>query len=191
MWREGLAREGEPGSARARAQQLVLQRLLARMLAFPASDAEAPVAGVLEDAERRARSELEWCSFDANSARGDDAGFVTLASIEAVYGCEFDRVVVGGACAGTFPLWYVPDTFIFSPRLGMIPKDNAGDARASRTAKFSYYMFKGKARDNYNARERRAFGYALGRARERAIVTAFGKATRGVAAPEFVEEMRK
>ena len=195
VWREGLAREGAPGSAKARVQQRVLERLLAHARALLARDAEATIADVLEDAERRAHGDLEMClpfdSAQGDKGGGDNLGFVVLASVEAVYGREFDRVVIGGARAGTFPLWYVPDTFLFSPRLGMIPKDNAGDARASRTAKFSYYMFKGKGRDSYNARERRAFGYALARARERVLVTASGTATRGVAAPEFLEELRR
>lgn len=119
---------------------------------------------------------------------GAPAGFVAIASIEAVYGRQFDRVVIAGARAGTFPVWYAPDAFLYSPRLGMIPKENVGDARASRTAKFSYYTYRVKARENHVLRERRAFGYALTRARERALVTAWGTPTSGRTAPEFLEE---
>jgi len=72
----------------------------------------------------------------------------------------------------------------------MIPKENVGDARAARTAKFSYYVFKAKAREAYNDEERRAFVYALRRARSAVLVSASGKATRGTTAPEFLEELR-
>ncbi len=184
VWREGLALEGTPGSARARTQQLVLRRLLARLTAFLVQHEGATVADVLEYAEERMQSDLESCEDD----RYD--GFVRLSSIEAAGGREFDRVVVGNVRAGAFPLWYAPDAFLFSPRLGMIPKENAGDARAARTAKFSYYMFRTKARERFNDRERRALVYALRRARKSALVTASGTPTRGITAPEFLEELR-
>ena len=82
-------------------------------------------------------------------------------SVEAARGREFDHVVVANVRPGAFPRWYSPEAFLFSPRLGMIPKENVGDARASRTAKFSYYMFRSKAPQHYYERERRAFVYAL------------------------------
>jgi hypothetical protein len=72
----------------------------------------------------------------------------------------------------------------------MIPKENVGDARASRTAKFSYYMFRTKAQQHYYRRERRAFEYALRRARESVFITASGSPTRGITAPEFLQELR-
>jgi superfamily I DNA/RNA helicase len=183
VWRDGLAREGPPGSARARAQQLVLQRLMARLRAFLAQNPDATIVDTLAYAEKRMRSDLETCEDDVTSA------FVRLSSVEAAHGLEFDRVVVAGARAGTFPLWYAPDAFMFSPRLGMIPKENVGEARASRTAKFTYYVFRGKTRERYNAQERRAFVYALSRARKSVLVTAAGKPTKGKTAPEFLEEL--
>jgi hypothetical protein len=100
-------------------------------------------------------------------------------------------VVIPDARAGSFPRWYVPDSFLFSPKFGMIPKDNVGEARAARTAKFSWYMHNAKTNKAYNDEERRAFQYALSRARSAVLVTASGKATRGVTAPEFLEELRK
>jgi hypothetical protein len=72
----------------------------------------------------------------------------------------------------------------------MIPKENAGEARSARTAKFSYYTFRAKLVQRYNEKERRAFKYALRRAREIALVTASGMPTRGITAPEFLEELR-
>ncbi|MBV8490975.1 MAG: ATP-dependent helicase [Candidatus Eremiobacteraeota bacterium] len=183
-WREGLALDGVPGSARARAQQTVLHRLLGRLLAFRDAEPDATFADVLAYAEYRMSSELESCE------DGGDAGGVRLMSVEAARGHEFDRVVVANVRAGAFPCWYVPDAFLFSPRAGMIPKENAGDARAARTAKFSYYMHRNKPRERFNERERRLFVDALRRARRGAAVTSFGSPTRGVAAPEFFEELR-
>jgi superfamily I DNA/RNA helicase len=184
VWRDGLAREGAPGSARARAQQLVLERVLARLTAFLDEHADATIADVLAYAQRRAQSDLESCEDER-----DDCS-VRLLSVEAALGREFDRVVVADVRAGAFPRWYVPDAFLFSPRLGMIPKENAGDARAARTAKFSYYTYRNKVRERYNARERQALIYALRRARTSALVTASEMPTKGVAAPELLEELR-
>ncbi|HEY5427168.1 MAG TPA: 3'-5' exonuclease [Candidatus Tumulicola sp.] len=185
VWRDGLAREGAPGSARARAQQLVLERTLARLGAFLNDERDPTVAGALAYAQRRARSDLESCE-DAGASAA-----VRVLSVEAARGREFDRVVVADVRAGAFPRWYVPDAFLFSPRLGMIPKENAGDARASRTAKFGYYTFRNKVREKYNARERQALVYALRRASVSAVVTASQRPTKGVAAPELLEELRK
>jgi superfamily I DNA/RNA helicase len=184
VWREGLAQEGAPGSARALAQQLLLRRLLARLNAYVRSNPGATLGDVLEYAQARSVSTLESCEWDG------DPRFVNILSIDAARGREFDFVAVPDARAGSFPRWYVPDSFLFSPAAGMVPKDNVGDARASRTAKFSYYLYKTKAREAYNDEERRAFVFALRRAKRSALVTASGKATRGTTAPEFFEELR-
>ncbi|MGC1381708.1 MAG: 3'-5' exonuclease [Candidatus Baltobacteraceae bacterium] len=183
VWSEGLAREGAAGSPRARAQQVALERLLDRLRAFLVQNPGSEIGDVLAYAEARSLSDLETCE------AGSD-GFVQLISIEAARGREFDHVVVANVHPGGFPLWYAPDAFLFSERLGMIPKENAGEAAASRTAKFAYYMFRAKAREGYNARERRALVYALRRARTSALVTASGTPTKGITAPEFLEELR-
>jgi superfamily I DNA/RNA helicase len=185
VWREGLAREGEPDSARARTQQMILRRLLNRLSAFAARKEGATIADVLEYAEQRVESELETCEPDDHAM-----GFVQMLSIDAARGREFDHATVANVRPGAFPLWYVPEAFLFSPRLGMIPKENAGDAHASRTAKFSYYMVRTRAAKHYYQRERHAFDYALSRARKSVLVTASGTPTRGVSAPEFLEELR-
>jgi superfamily I DNA/RNA helicase len=184
VWQEGLARDGEPESARARAQQIVLTRLLARLNAYIAEHPGVTLGDVLDYAESRASAELETCE------AYDGEGFVRLCSVEASRGREFDFVAVAGAGAGTFPRWYSPDAFLFSPRVGMVPKENAGEGRASRTAKFSFYVHRTKARENFNAHERRAFIYAMRRARLGVLVTASGRPTRGATAPEFLEELR-
>ncbi len=185
VWREGLAREGEPGSARAVAQQAVLRRLLARLNEFVEHNRGASLEDVLHYAQQRMETDLEAC---APPIGGQE--LVQLRSVEAARGLHFERVVVANVRPGAFPLWYSPEAFLFSPRLGIIPKENAGAARASRTAKFSYYMFAAKAARRYNDAERRAFNYALRRAGGSVLVTASGTPTRGVSAPELLEELR-
>ncbi len=185
VWREGLARDGEPGSARAVAQQAVLRRLLARLNGFVEHNRGASLEDVLHYAQQRMETNLEAC---APPIGGQE--LVQLRSVEAARGLHFERVVVANVRPGAFPLWYVPEAFLFSPRLGIIPKENAGAARASRTAKFSYYMFAAKAARRYNDAERRAFNYALRRAGGSVLVTASGTPTRGVSAPELLEELR-
>jgi superfamily I DNA/RNA helicase len=183
VWSEGLAREGAPGSARALAQQLALRRLYDRLLGYAREHPDWSIGEILLHAELRAASELESCELP------EDGGFVWLLDVDAARGRSFAWVVVPDARAGSFPRWYAPDSFLFSPKLGMVPKDNVGDASAARTAKFSYYVHKSNAREAYNAEERRAFTYALRRARTGALVTASGRPTRGVAAPEFLQEL--
>ncbi|MFY9719403.1 MAG: 3'-5' exonuclease, partial [Candidatus Cybelea sp.] len=190
VWRDGLAREGAYDSALALAQRLVLQRLLERLGAFVREQPDAGVAEVLEYAEQRMESDLESCeaSFGKDDTRGGK--FVQMLSVEAARGRQFDRVVVANVKPGAFPLWYVPEAFLFSPTLGMVPKENAGEAQASRTAKFTYYMFRTKAMQRYNERERRVLHYAMRRGREHVLVTASGTPTRGITAPELLEELR-
>jgi superfamily I DNA/RNA helicase len=184
VWAAALAREGNAGSARAAAQQLVLHRLLERLRAYEAAMPDATLFEVLEFARLRAASDLESCE------DSDPNGCVSVAAIDAVRGRDFDRVVVAGVRPGSFPLWYAPDNFLMSPRLGVVPRENVGDARATRTAKFSYYVTATKAAEKYYRREREALAYALARARERVLVTASGSPTRGITAPEMLEELR-
>jgi len=186
VWREGLAREGDAGSPAAAAQQAVLRRLLARLNEFIVRSPCANLGEVLHYAEQRMASDLEGCA-----PPDGDADFVRLLSVEAARGMHFERVVVGNVRPGSFPLWHSPESFLFSPRLGVVPKENSGAARASRTAKFSYYMFASKATRRYNNAERRAFNYALRRASDSVLITASGAPTKGVTAPEFLEELRR
>lgn len=185
VWRDGLARAGDPHSARARGQQLALRHLLDRLGGFIARNPDATTGGILEYAEQRMESDLESCPFDT------DSGFVPILSVEAARGREFDRVVVANVRPGAFPCYYEPEAFLFSPRYGMIAKENAGDSHAARTAKFTYYMFRSKASQHYYERERHAFEYALSRARKSVLVTASGNPIRTATAPEFLEELRK
>lgn len=183
VWADALATAGSPGSARARYQQGVLQRLYGRIARYAQSRPDDSLGEFLEYAERRASSDFESCE----QASG---GTVRILSVDAARGSEFDHLVVPNVRAGAFPRWYAPDAFLYSPSLGMIAKENVGDAKASRTAKFSYYMYRMKTRDAYNREERRAFVYALRRARRTALVTAHERASRGIAAPEFLAELQ-
>lgn len=185
IWRQALPRDGAYDSARARTQQLILRRLLHRLTVYAAERPQARLGDVLAYAEQRLESLLESCEdLDAG------AGFVHVLNVEAAQGRQFERVIVGNVRPGSFPLWYAPEAFLFSPKLGMIPKENVGEARASRTAKFSYYMFRNKAPQRYNERERRALRYAMARASNTVLVTSWGTPTRGITAPELLEELR-
>jgi superfamily I DNA/RNA helicase len=184
VWAQGLAREGEPGSPRARAQQTVLQRLLERLTAFLDAHPGASLGELLADAERRSRSRLEVCE------SLDDGPAVSIASVESTRGRSFDHVILANVRPGAFPCWYAPDAFFFSMKLGMVPKDNVGDAPTARTAKFLYYVDRIRAKRRYYEHERRIFAYARNRAVRSLLVTAFGRPTRGISAPELLEELR-
>ena len=183
IWSQGLA-GAQPGMARAAYQQLTLRRLHGRIEKFAAEHPDASLAEFLEYAEERMNTEFESCETVENT----DA--VRILSIDASTGHEYDHVVVPNVRAGAFPRYYVPDAFLYSPSLGMIAKENVGEARAARTAKFTYYMYRSKTRERYNREERRAFVYALRRAKRTALVSAHEKATRGIAAPEFLAELQ-
>jgi superfamily I DNA/RNA helicase len=183
VWRDGLGALGAPGSAPERTQRLILRRLTERMRDFCERRPDAGLGDFLEDAQMRALSDFETCE------ELDEENAVRLISVEAARGREFAHVIVPNAHPGAFPCWYVPDSFLYSPSLGMIAKDNVGDARAARTAKFTYYIFRAKVKERYNEEERRAFAYALSRATTSLLVTASGRTTRGISAPEFLEEL--
>jgi len=120
-----------------------------------------------------------------------DPRAVHVLDVEGAKGREYDHVFVVGAQAGAFPPYYVPDAFLFTPGLGIIPKENVGDdARTARTAKFTYALYRLKLRERFNQQERRAFYCAATRARERLYVSASGRVTRGLAAPELLEELK-
>lgn len=184
VWSEGLSRAGAVGSARAIAQQRALEHLKERLVDFAKSAPEATLGDVLTRAKSQALGVFD------DSASPPDERCVQILSVDAARGREFAHVILPDACAGAFPRWYVADSFLYSPTFGMIPKENAGDACTARTAKFTYYMHYSKTRDHYNAQERRAFIYALRRATRTALITASGRATRGITAPEFFEELR-
>jgi superfamily I DNA/RNA helicase len=114
---------------------------------------------------------------------------VAVATISRVKWRRFRHVFVVDLRAGSFPPYYVPDAFLFSPTYGMIPKDNVGDGTTARTAKFTWYQHHAKLRENFAREDRRALAVALGRADETVTLSASGKPTRGIAAPELLAEL--
>ncbi|MDQ6930700.1 MAG: ATP-dependent helicase [Candidatus Eremiobacteraeota bacterium] len=184
VFSEGLARRGRPGSARARNQERNIRRLMQRINEFQARFPHAGLADFLEYASARTSTSLEACEEQT------DPTVVRIMSISAATGAQFDHVFLPNARAGSFPQYYVPDAFLFSPSLGMIAKENVGEAKAARTAKFTYYMYRAKTRESYNREERRAFVYAMRRARKSVTVTASERPTRGITSPEFLSELQ-
>jgi superfamily I DNA/RNA helicase len=118
---------------------------------------------------------------------GRDGMFV--GAIDQIGPRRFEHVFVVDVRAGSFPQYYVPDAFLFSPKFGMIPKDAAGDVTAARTAKFTWYEHHAKLREHYAAEHRRLLDLALARADVSATVSAGGRLTRGIGAPELLNEL--
>ena len=87
VWREGLAREGEPGSARARAQQIVLRRLARAARRVSRESRDATVGDVLEYAQARigcSRPPHRWAPRPRTGRVV--RGFVRLLSVESARG---------------------------------------------------------------------------------------------------------
>jgi len=175
-----------PASARGRFDAGLIARLLARIDAYERREPLATLHDFLLDVDRMrnidaAPRPLERSDLDA----------VAVLDVEAAKGYEFDAVFVPDLHAGAWPRYYVPDAFLFMPKIGMIAKENVGDAASARTAKFTYALYRYKFREKYNDEERRAFYTAATRARKRLFVSAPGRATRGVSAPELLAELEK
>ncbi len=175
-------RPGET-QARTRRRRAVVDRLLAVIARYTVRHPGAELAAALTYCERIARSESGPVFAD------DRSDAVVVAAIERVKGRRFDHVFVVDVRAGSFPPYYVPDAFLFSPTYGMIPKDSVGEAITSRTAKFTWYAHQAKLRESYAREDRRALTVALTRADVSATVSAAGRATRGIAAPELLVEL--
>ena len=173
-------------TARGRFEHALVARLLVDIDAFAARDPLATLADYLERAERVANAEADLLQIAPNAR---DA--VSVIDVEHAKGRHYDAVFVVDLRAGAWPRYYVPDAFLFSPAWGMLPKDNVGDATAARTAKFTYVMFRNKIRETYNAEERRAFYVAATRAQGRLFLSASGRPTRGVSAPEILAEIER
>lgn len=174
----------QPPNARGRFDGGIIARLLDDVDAFVAREPLASLEDFLLHAESVAQSEADLLSIRCRDERA-----VRVLDVEAAKGAEFDAVFVVDVKAGAWPRYYVPDAFLFSPRAGMIPKDNVGDARTARTAKFTYFSARLKMREKYNLQERRALYCAATRARRRLYVSAWGRPTRGLGAPELLAEI--
>jgi superfamily I DNA/RNA helicase len=178
-----LPRAGET-TARTRLRATLIARLTEVIATYAARHPFDDLAAALAYCERLAAAE------HAGPELVDESGdAVAVASVERILARRFDHVFVVDASAGSFPPYYVPDAFLFSTTYGMIPKDSAGDTVAARTAKFTWYEHHAKPRAAYVREQRRLFAAALGRADVSVTVSANGRATRGVAAPELASEI--
>ncbi|MBD5656234.1 MAG: ATP-dependent helicase, partial [Candidatus Eremiobacteraeota bacterium] len=175
-----------PATARGRFDGHMIARLLDDVDAFTVREPLASLADFLAYAESVAESEADLLSIRLRDERA-----VRVLDVEAAKGERFDAVFTVDVRAGAWPRYYVPDAFLFSQKYGMLPKDNVGDATAARTAKFTYVQSRLKTREKYNEQERRAFYCAATRATQRLYVSAAGRATRGVSAPELLAEIEK
>ncbi|GAC1499161.1 MAG: hypothetical protein NVS1B2_22710 [Vulcanimicrobiaceae bacterium] len=173
-------------NARGRFERGLVDRLLADIDAFERRSPLASLGDYLVATERLARAEADLLRVEP---RARDA--VWVVDVETAKGRSFEAAFVVDLRAGAWPRYYVPDAFLFSPSIGMVPKDNVGDATAARTAKFTYAMYRQKFREKYNAEERRAFYVAATRARTRLYLSASGRPTRGVSAPELLAEIER
>jgi superfamily I DNA/RNA helicase len=172
--------------ARSRFARGCIERLLREIDAFARRRPLATLGDFLEEAEESAAADSDLLSLEPVASN-----CVMLLDVEAAKGREYDHVFIIDARAGAFPRYYTPDTFLFTRKWGMIPKENVGDeAIAARTAKFTYALYRLRPREKYNLQERRAFASGAMRARERLYVSASGRATQGRSAPEILEELR-
>lgn len=171
-------------AARTGADARALARLLERIEQYEWTHPGARLDDFLTHAQSLANSEHAHTSDD----RGADC--VQLLSVAAARGRTFDHVFIANVHAGAFPRYYTPDAFLFSPSLGIIAKDNAGGMHAARTAKFTYYDFRYKPSAAYYEHERRMCALAMLRARKSLTISACERLTRGIGAPEFLNELR-
>jgi superfamily I DNA/RNA helicase len=172
--------------ARTRFAAAMVERLATEIERFARREPCASLLDFLLHAERSAESDDDLQRIEQVDRRA-----VALLDVEAAKGREFAHVFVVDVRAGAFPRYYVPDAFLFTPLHGMIPKENVGAAAsAARTAKFTYLQHRLDLRTKYNVEERRALYCAATRARVRLTISASGRATKGVAAPEMLEELR-
>jgi superfamily I DNA/RNA helicase len=175
-----------PLNARGRFDESLVARLIDEAAAFAAREPLGSLDDFLAYAGNVASAEADLLAL----ARRDGAA-VGVLDVEAAKGEEYEAVFLVDVRAGAWPRYYVPDAFLFMPSAGMIPKDNVGDAAAARTAKFTYAFYRYKLRERYNREERRTVHCAATRARRRLFVSASGRPTKGVSAPEILEELER
>lgn len=180
-----LSRPGET-AARTRRRATVVAALLDVIARFAQRYPGRDLESALAYCERIARSENGPIVDGAD----DGADAVVVAAIDRVKARRFEHIFVVDVRAGSFPPYYVPDAFLFSPTYGMIPKDSVGEAVTARTAKFTWYAHHAKLRETFAREDRRALSVALARADVSATVSASGRATRGIAAPELLVELQ-
>ncbi|MBV8152591.1 MAG: ATP-dependent helicase, partial [Candidatus Eremiobacteraeota bacterium] len=178
--------EDDETAARTAYRRTLLERLIDRIAAFAGADRRRTLGDLLRYLETTAAS--DWSHCDPDAVHGGDG--VVVAQIDAIKGCTYEEVFIPDLRAGAFPPYWVPDAFVFTTRYGIVPKDNVGDARAARTAKFTWYQHNAQVRDRHAAENRRLLYCAMTRATSRVWLGAFGPPTRGVAAPELLAELQ-
>ena len=172
--------------ARGRFERSLLERLMEYVDAYAARRSLATLEDFLVHVERVSGGESDLLSI----ARRDRTA-VCVCDVETLAGASFDTVFAVDVRAGAWPRYYVPDAFLFTPKHGMIPKDNVGDADAARTAKFTWAFAKFKYCAAYNDEDRRAFYLTATRAERSLFVTASGRATQGKNTPEILSELER
>lgn len=176
---------GGGGGVRARFSRNLIGRVVLDLVRIQAHEASQSLAVILAEWDARIHSVDEERVYEQI-----DRGAVCVAAVNALRGRSFDCVAIADARAGAFPRYYVPDIMLYSPQRGFVGRENAGSTASARTAKYTWYFEKTRVRDAYNSEERKMFSYAIGRARKSVLITAWGPATRGKTAPEFLEEVR-
>jgi superfamily I DNA/RNA helicase len=171
-------------TARAARRAFIVDAVLALIGRYAARHPGGPLEDALEMLARIAPAER------GPLVHGRDGTGVFAGSIDRIGPRRFDHVFAVDARAGSFPPYYVPDAFLFSPSHGMVPKDAAGDAPAGRTAKFTWYSHQTKLKEAYAREHRRLLALAMSRADAGVTVSASGRATRGIGAPEFAAELQ-
>ncbi|MBC5811157.1 MAG: ATP-dependent helicase [Candidatus Eremiobacteraeota bacterium] len=172
--------------ARGRFDAALVAEIVDAAVRFGERSRAASLGDFLTYLERVADADADLVSLNVASA----PSAVVVADVEAVKGAAFEHVFITDVRAGAFPRYYTPDAFVYSPSFGIVPKENLGDdAHSARTAKFTYALYRMKATQRYHEEERRAFAVAATRARTRLYVSAWGKATKGIGAPELFEEL--
>ena len=186
---EGGIFEPDPSENHARvAHRLdLLERLMGRIARYARADRTRRLGDMLTYFEKIAKSEWPQCDPGPIEQNG-----VVVAQIDAIKGCAYESVFVPNLRAGAFPPYWVPDAFVYTTGSGIIPKDNVGDARASRTAKFTWYQYQGgKVLESHAAEARKLLYCAMTRATQRCWLTAWDRPTRGISAPELLAELER
>lgn len=174
----------DTNAAQRDADARAIERLFTRIERYELMHPGARLEDFLEHAQSLGTSE------HARTGDGYGRHCVQLLSVAAARGRSFDHVFIANLHAGAFPRYYTPESFLFSPSLGIIAKDNAGGTHAARTAKYTYYDFRYKPAAAYYEHERHMLALAMLRARSTLTVTACERPTRGIGAPEFLTELR-
>ncbi len=171
--------------ARGRFERNLTERLSEVLEAANRRDPLASLHDLLVHLERVADADEDVLSMELR-----DREAVAVLDVETAKGRTFDAVFAVDVRAGAWPRYYTPDAFLFLPSLGMVPKENVGEAQSARTAKFTYALHRYRLREKYDAEDRRALYTAMTRAKEYVSVSAWGRASRGQSTPEFLEELR-